>query len=133
MRRVVGLDERRLFRFRRLRRLRDVLLALRAHFGFLRARAPMAAAAPLALWLLIVVAMRARFFFQQRLTVGDRDLVIIGMDFRESEETVAIAAVVDERGLQRGLYARDLGEIDITAQRFLVGRFEIEFLDPVTP
>ena len=93
----------------------------------------MAAAAPFALRLLVVVAMGARFFFQQRLPVGDRDLVIVGMDFRECEETVTVAAVVDERRLQRRLYAGDLGEIDIAAQRFLVGRFEIEFLDPVTP
>ena len=36
----------------------------------------------------------------QRLTVGDRDLVIVGMDFAEGEEAVAVAAIFDERRLQ---------------------------------
>ena len=40
-------------------------------------------------------------FGQQRLAVADRDLVIIGMDFTEGQEPVAIAAVVDERRLQK--------------------------------
>ena len=50
-----------------------------------------------------------RLLGDQRLPVGDRDLVIVGMDFAEGEEAVAIAAVVDERRLQRRLYAGDLG------------------------
>ena len=40
-------------------------------------------------------------FGQQRVAVGLGDLVIIGMDFAEGEEAVAIAAIVDERRLQR--------------------------------
>ena len=36
----------------------------------------------------------------QRLPVGDRDLVVVGMDFVEGKKAVAIAAVVDEGGLQ---------------------------------
>ena len=52
---------------------------------------------------------RARLLGDQRLPVGDRNLVIVGMDFVEGEEAVAIAAVIDERRLQRRLYARDLG------------------------
>ena len=39
-------------------------------------------------------------FLQQRLPVRDRDLVVVGMDFVEGEEAVAVAAVVDEGGLQ---------------------------------
>ena len=45
----------------------------------------------------------------QRLPVGDRDLVVVGMDFREGEEAVAVAAVVDEGRLQRRLDPGDLG------------------------
>jgi Holliday junction resolvase-like predicted endonuclease len=44
---------------------------------------------------------------------------------------VAIAAVVDESGLQRRLYASDFGEIDIPAQRSLTCGFEVKFLDAI--
>jgi len=44
--------------------------------------------------------LRAAFFVDQRLTVGDRDLIVIRMDFAESEEAVAVAAVIDKGGLQ---------------------------------
>src|SRR5262249_57266997 len=47
------------------------------------------------------LAMRALLFGDQRLPVGDRDLVVVGMDFAERQEAVAIAAVFDERRLQR--------------------------------
>jgi hypothetical protein len=45
---------------------------------------------------------------------------------------VAIAAVIDEGRLQRRLYARDLGEIDVTAKLFAVGTLEVEFLDAIS-
>ena len=67
---------------------------------------------------------------EQRLPVGDRDLVVVGMDFVEGQEAVAVAAVVDEGGLQRRLYARDLGQIDIAAQELAGGRFVVELLYP---
>ena len=50
------------------------------------------------------------------------------MDFVEGEEAVAVAAVVDERGLQRRLDARHLGEIDVAAQQLAGGDFEVELL-----
>jgi len=59
--------------------------------------------------------------FDQSLTVGDRNLVIVGMDFAEGQEAVAVAAVIDEGGLQRGLDPRDLGQIDVAAKLFTVG------------
>jgi hypothetical protein len=77
------------------------------------------------------LAMRAFVGFNQRLTVGDRNLVIIWMDFAEGQEAVAIAAIFDERGLQRRLYACDLGEIDIAAQLLALGGFEIKFFDAI--
>ena len=76
-------------------------------------------------------ALRALVLGDQRLPVGDRDLVVVGMDFAEGQEAVAVAAVVDERRLQRRLDARHLGQIDIAAKLFAVGRLEVEFLDTV--
>ena len=55
------------------------------------------------------------FLLDEGLTVGHRDLVVVGMDFVEGEEAVAVAAVLDEGGLQRRLHARHLGEIDVAA------------------
>src|ERR1700709_2495571 len=77
------------------------------------------------------LAMRAFVGFDQRLTVGDRNLVIVGMDFAESQAAVAIAAIFDERGLQRRLYACDLGEVDIAAQLLALGGLEIKFFDAI--
>jgi len=55
------------------------------------------------------------------------------MDFVEGQEAVAVAAVVDEGGLERGLHACDLGEIDVAAQQLSGCAFEIEFLYPAVP
>ena len=46
---------------------------------------------------------------QQRLPVGDRDLVVVRVDLVEGEEAVPVAAVLDEGRLQAGFDARDLG------------------------
>jgi hypothetical protein len=45
----------------------------------------------------------------QRLPVGDRYLVVVRVDFREGKEPVSVPAVVDERRLERGFDAGDLG------------------------
>ena len=71
-------------------------------------------------------------FGEQRVAVGLGDLVIVGMDFAEGEEAVAIAAIVDERRLQRRFDAGHLGEIDITFELLVLRGFEIKFLDPVS-
>ena len=92
----------------------------------------MAAAAALAVRLVLVFALRARFLLEQRLPVGDGDLIIVGVDFGKGEEAVAVAAVIDERRLERGLHARHLGQINVAAQRLLACGFEIELLDSVT-
>jgi hypothetical protein len=67
----------------------------------------------------------------QGLTVGDRDLVVVRMDFAEGQEAMAVAAIFDEGGLERGFYPRDLGEIDITAQLLALGGLEIKFFDTI--
>jgi hypothetical protein len=90
-----------------------------------------AAMAGAVLALFLRLAMGAFLGLDQRLTVGDRDLVIVGMDFAEGQKTVAVATIFDEGRLQRRLYARDLGEVDITAQLPAVGGLEIKFLDAI--
>ena len=70
--------------------------------------------------------------FQQPFPVGDRDLVIIGVDFAEGEEAVPVAAIFDERGLQAGLDPDYLGKIDIAFDLLAIGRLDVEILKPVT-
>src|SRR5262249_52848310 len=77
------------------------------------------------------LALRPLFLGDQRLPVGDRNLVVIGMDFAEGKEAVAVAAVLDERRLQRRLDPGYLGEIDVAAQLAAARRFEGVFLDAV--
>lgn len=44
-------------------------------------------------------AMRAFVGFDQRLTIRDRDLIVVRMDFAEGEKAMAIAAILNEGGL----------------------------------
>ena len=60
-------------------------------------------------------ALRALLLVEERLPVGNRDLIIIGVDFAKREKAVAIAAVVDEGGLERRLDPRDFRQIDIAS------------------
>jgi len=46
---------------------------------------------------------------KQRVAILLGDLVVIGMDFRKGEEAMAVAAVIDERRLERRFDPRDLG------------------------
>jgi hypothetical protein len=76
-------------------------------------------------------AMGALVSLDQRLTVGDRDLIIIRVNFAEGQEAVAVAAIFDEGGLQRRLYAGDLGEVDVTAQLLALGGLEVKLFDAI--
>ena len=76
-----------------------------------------------------VAASLALLFFEQRLTIGDRDLIIVGMDFVEGEEALAVAAILHESRLQRRLNPRHLGKIDVSLERPLGRGLEIKFLD----
>ena len=73
-----------------------------------------------------------RFLSKQGLAIGLGDLIVIGVDFAEGEEAVAIAAVIDERSLERRLYPDDFGEIDIAFELLVLGRLEVKLLDPVS-
>ena len=81
--------------------------------------------------LFLSFAMGPFIRLDQRLTVGDRDLVIVRMDFAESEKAVAVATVFDEGGLQRRFDARDLGEIDIAAELLALRSLEIKLFDAI--
>jgi hypothetical protein len=104
-------------------------LAIAAAAGIAVARAAVAIRAVFAF--LFSLAMGAFVRLDQGLTVGDRNLVIIGVNFAERQEAVTVAAIFDEGGLQRRLYARDFGEVDVAAQLFALGGFEIKFLDAI--
>ena len=71
------------------------------------------------------------FRLEQRFAVFLGNLVIVGMDLAEGEETVPIAAEVYEGRLQRRFDAGYFSEIDIALDLLVIGRFEIEFLNPV--
>jgi len=92
---------------------------------------PRAAAVGAVFRLFLGFAVGALVGLDQGLTVGDRNLIIVWMNFAEGEEAVTVSAVFDEGGLQRRLDARDLGEIDVAAQLLALGGFEIKFLDAV--
>ncbi|MCP1844789.1 MULTISPECIES: hypothetical protein [unclassified Bradyrhizobium] len=125
----VGLDGgQRLRVVRPLDHLALDALAMAAPTGVAMAR-PAAMAAVLVLFL--GLAMGALVGLDQRLTVGDRDLVIVGMDFAEGQEAMPVAAILDEGGLQRRLYARNLGEINVAAQLFALGGLEIKLFDAI--
>ncbi|WP_275973695.1 hypothetical protein [Bradyrhizobium sp. I71] len=104
-------------------------LAMTAAAGVAVARTAAAVRTVLALFL--GLAMGLFLGLDQRLPVGDRDLIIVGMDFAEGEETVAIAAIFDEGGLERGFDPCDLGEVDIPAQLLALRGFEIKLFDAI--
>ncbi len=67
----------------------------------------------------------------ERFAVRDGNAVVVGVDFVERQEAVAIAAVADERRLERRLDARYLGEIDIAFERPERRAFEIKLFKAV--
>ena len=89
-----------------------------------------AAAARTVIFLLLAMGMGV--LFEKLLPIGNGDLVVIRVDFGKGEETVPVAAVIDESRLKRRFYAGDLGQIDIAAKLLFIGRFEVKFLDAVT-
>jgi hypothetical protein len=103
--------------------------AMTAAAGITVTRAAAAVRAVLALFL--GLAMGLFLGLNQRLPVGNRDLVVVGMDFAEGEEAVAVAAIFDEGGLERGFDPSDLGEVDIPAQLLALRGLEIKLFDAI--
>nr|WP_283817603.1 hypothetical protein [Bradyrhizobium diazoefficiens] len=104
-------------------------LAMAAAAGVAVARTTAAVGAVLAL--LLGLAMGLFLGLDQRLPVGDRDLIVVGMDFAEGKEAVAVAAIFDEGGLERGFDPCDLGEIDVPAQLLALCGLEIKLFDAI--
>jgi hypothetical protein len=77
------------------------------------------------------LAMGALVRLDQGLTIGDRNLIIVRMDFAEGEKAVTVAAILDDGSLQGWFYARDLGEVDIAAQLLALSGLEIKFFDSI--
>jgi hypothetical protein len=76
---------------------------------------------------IVIVIVIARRFAQQPFAVCDRDAVIVRMDFAEGQETVAVAAILDERRLKRRFDAGYLREIDISFERASAGDLDVKF------
>jgi hypothetical protein len=76
-------------------------------------------------------AMSALVGFDQCLTIGDRDLIIVRMNFAEGKKAVAVAAVFDKGRLKRRLHARDLGEVDVATKLFALSSLEIKLFDAI--
>ena len=68
----------------------------------------------------------------QPFTVGDRDLVVVGMDLAEGEKPVPVAAIFDERRLQAGFDPDDLGEVDVALELLLRRGLYVVIVEPVT-
>jgi len=97
------------------------------------ARAAMARTAPIgAIFILFLgLAMSALVGFDQGLTVGDRDLIVVRVNFAEGKKAMAVAAVFDKGGLKRRLHARDFGQIDVAAKLFALSGLEIKLFDAI--
>jgi hypothetical protein len=99
-------------------------LAMTAAAGIAVARAAAAVGAVLALFLGFTMGLFLGL--DQCLPVGNRDLVVVGMDFAEGEEAVAVAAIFNEGGLERGFDPCDLGEVDVPAQLLALRGLEVK-------
>ncbi len=76
----------------------------------------LAVAAVQGLGLGLGLGLRCLLFRQQFFAVGDRNLIIIGMDFAERQEPVAVTAVIDKRRLQGRFDPGYLGKIDVASE-----------------
>ena len=80
------------------------------------------------------VALAALFdlgldFGQKRFAVGDRQLIVIGVDFGKRQEPVAIATIVDKGRLQGWFNPCHTGQIDVGFYRAAVCRFVVDLFD----
>ncbi len=68
----------------------------------------------------------------QALPVGDRDLVVVGVDLVEGQEAVPAAAIFHEGGLKTWLHPHHLGEVDVALQLALGRGLDVEVFEAVT-
>ncbi len=83
----------------------------------------------------VFVVLRAvigPLFVQQGFAVGNRDLVVIGVDFGKGQKSMAISAVIHKGRLQRRFHPRDLGKVNVPGELPLVYCFKVKFFDLVS-
>jgi len=66
---------------------------------------------------------------EQGLSIGDRDLVVVGMYLAKRQKAVAVTTVFDECRLKRRLDAGYLGEIDSALKLFLGRGLKVKFFE----
>src|SRR5260370_9277069 len=76
------------------------------------------------------VAVGALLLVDQRLPVGDGNLVVIRVDFAERQKAMAVAAIVYEGPLERRLDPPHFGQVDVASPLAAPCRLEIQFLNP---
>jgi hypothetical protein len=78
----------------------------------------------------LVLFLLALHFGHESFAVGDRNLVVVGMDFGEGQEAVTVPAVVDESCLKRGLNPDDFRQVDVPFDLLLCRCLYIKFFKP---
>ena len=91
-----------------------------------------------AFYILKMLARRAGLHFEgflfldQCLAVVDRDLIVVRMNFAESQKAVAVATEIDKSCLQGRFYPRDFREIDVAFDLFFESCLDIVFIETGT-
>ena len=88
-------------------------------------------AAGTAVLFLFLRAVIGALLLEQRLTIRDRDLVVIRVNLCKGKEPVPVPAVIDKGRLKRRFDPCDLCEVDVSGQLPLVYCLKVEFLDLV--
>ncbi|GAA10146.1 hypothetical protein ATPR_3150 [Acetobacter tropicalis NBRC 101654] len=77
----------------------------------------------------VVGIIQQGFFFglqgEQLFTVGNRNLVVVRVDFAKGQKTMAVAAIFNKGGLKAGLYANNAGKVDVSFELLFCSRFNI--------
>ena len=83
--------------------------------------------------IVVIVFFRVFFFLflDQGQAVGDGNLVIVGMDFGKGQKAMAIAAILHERRLERGLHSGYFCQINIAFEGLARGALEIKLFNAV--
>ena len=81
--------------------------------------------------MILVLACSFRLGLDQRLPIGDWDLVVIWMNFAECEKAMAITAILNECSLKGRFYARYTCQVDIAFDLFLMFRFKVKFFNSI--
>ncbi len=72
------------------------------------------------------VLIRDKFF-----AVGDGDLIVVWMDFVKGQESVTVAAILHECGLQGWFYPGDFRQVDVAFELFFGSRFVVKIFESV--